>query len=133
MNTTFDNSNPNVESPLQIDSDTQLTWDDGAEIVVVGYGGAGVCAALEAGERGASVITIDRFEGGGATAQSVGVIYAGGGTEYQKARGVKKLFHSRENRLIVDHSGAVIGVEVKQIPSNSKAPKCNDVAIALSV
>jgi 3-oxo-5alpha-steroid 4-dehydrogenase len=54
-------------------------WD--AEVdVVVGFGGAGVCAALEAAQQGASVLVLDRCHGGGSTAASGGVIYAGGGT-----------------------------------------------------
>ena len=43
-------------------------WTDEADIVIVGLGGAGISAALEALDAGASVIAIDRFSGGGATA-----------------------------------------------------------------
>ena len=38
-----------------------------ADVVVVGYGAAGLCAALEARAQGADVLAIDRFNGGGAT------------------------------------------------------------------
>ena len=62
-------------------------WDAEADVIVVGFGGAGACAALEAAQRGASVLVLDRFHGGGATAVSGGVIYAGGGTPYQEAAG----------------------------------------------
>ncbi|MEJ0046943.1 MAG: hypothetical protein WDN04_13125 [Rhodospirillales bacterium] len=44
-----------------------VAWDDTADFVVVGYGGAGVAAAIEAAENGLSVLAIDRFHGGGAT------------------------------------------------------------------
>lgn len=64
------------------------TWDESADVVVVGFGGAGACAAIEAAESGASVLVLDRFSGGGATALSGGVVYAGGGTEQQRAAGV---------------------------------------------
>jgi 3-oxo-5alpha-steroid 4-dehydrogenase len=60
------------------------TWDDRADVVVVGFGGAGACAAIEAAEGGADVLVIDRFTGGGATAVSGGVVYAGGGTAIQR-------------------------------------------------
>src|SRR5262245_61948040 len=60
-----------------------------ADIVVVGYGAAGVCAALEARAQGADVLAIDRFNGGGATALSGGIIYAGGGTSVQQEAGVE--------------------------------------------
>ncbi len=55
------------------------------DVVVVGFGGAGAPAAIEAAEAGASVLAIDRFDGGGSARLSGGVVYAGGGTEAQKA------------------------------------------------
>jgi 3-oxo-5alpha-steroid 4-dehydrogenase len=54
---------------------------------VVGFGAAGASAALEAQQCGASVLVLDRFHGGGATAASGAVVYAGGGTPYQKQAG----------------------------------------------
>lgn len=59
-----------------------------ADVVVVGFGCAGACAALAAAEAGAEVLILDRFEGGGTTALSGGVVYAGGGTAVQRAAGV---------------------------------------------
>lgn len=73
--------------PLRVDSAEQLHWHAQAELVVVGFGGAGVCAAIEAASRGLSVLALDRFAGGGATALSGGVVYAGGGTPYQQRAG----------------------------------------------
>ena len=58
-------------------------WD----VIVVGYGIAGVSAAIEASDAGARVLALDRAWGGGASALSGGVIYAGGGTKYQKEAG----------------------------------------------
>lgn len=49
-----------------------MTGQQFADVVVVGYGAAGVCAALEAHARGADVVAIDRFNGGGATQVSGG-------------------------------------------------------------
>ena len=63
-------------------------WDVEADVVVVGFGAAGACAALEAASAGCSVLVLDRFEGGGATALSGGVVYAGGGTPQQRAADV---------------------------------------------
>jgi 3-oxo-5alpha-steroid 4-dehydrogenase len=63
-------------------------WDIEADVVVVGFGAAGACAALEAAAAGCSVLILDRFGGGGATALSGGVVYAGGGTPQQRAAGV---------------------------------------------
>lgn len=63
-------------------------WDDVADVVVVGFGAAGVCASIEAAEAGADVLAVDRFAGGGAASVSGGVVYAGGGTPEQQAAGV---------------------------------------------
>ncbi len=63
-------------------------WDVEADVVMVGFGAAGACAALEAAAAGCSALVLDRFGGGGATALSGGVVYAGGGTPQQHAAGV---------------------------------------------
>ncbi len=52
-------------------------WDETFDVVVCGFGGAGACAAIEAADEGARVLVLERFEGGGATRKSGGVIYAG--------------------------------------------------------
>jgi len=70
-------------------SATAQSWDLQADVVVVGFGAAGACAALEAAAAGARVIVIDRFSGGGSTALSGGVVYAGGGTRQQLEAGVR--------------------------------------------
>ena len=62
-------------------------WDGVVDVVIVGLGGAGACAALEARASGASVRVLERLNGGGATAVSGGVIYAGGGTSIQRQAG----------------------------------------------
>ena len=75
-------------TPLVVEDVEGTQWDDGADLVVVGLGAAGITAAIEARERGADVVLLDRFEGGGATAISGGVFYAGGGTHIQEEAGV---------------------------------------------
>jgi 3-oxo-5alpha-steroid 4-dehydrogenase len=70
-------------------------WDKQADVVVAGYGIAGVCAAIEAARSGAEVVILERAGGwGGAATLSGGIIYLGGGTPLQTALG----FHdSAEN------------------------------------
>ena len=75
-----------VEAPLVLEEPSARQWDDAADLVVVGFGGAGVAAALEAAEHGVSVLALDRYEGGGSSAANGGVFYAGGGTKHP-ARG----------------------------------------------
>jgi succinate dehydrogenase/fumarate reductase flavoprotein subunit len=63
-------------------------WDGEADVIIVGFGGAGACAALEADAAGAAVLLLERMGGGGGTtALSTGQIYLGGGTAIQKACG----------------------------------------------
>jgi 3-oxo-5alpha-steroid 4-dehydrogenase len=57
------------------------------DVIVVGFGAAGAAAAIEAADRGARVLVVDRGYGGGATALSGGIVYAGGGTAEQRAGG----------------------------------------------
>ena len=64
-------------------------WDEETDVCIVGLGGAGACAAIEARRAEARVTVLERFTGGGATAISGGVIYAGGGTDIQKEVGVE--------------------------------------------
>ena len=40
-------------------------WSDEADVVIVGLGCAGVCAAIEAREAGAEVLVLERASGGG--------------------------------------------------------------------
>ena len=77
-----------AEAPLVVTKADDKAWDDEADVVVVGFGGAGACAALEASTNGARVLVLDRFHGGGATAISGGVFYGGGGTHIQTEAGV---------------------------------------------
>jgi 3-oxo-5alpha-steroid 4-dehydrogenase len=75
-----------VEPPLVLDDPEAAAWHDEADVVIVGFGGAAAAAGLEARGAGASVLALDRFGGGGATAYSGGVVYAGG-TKYQRDAG----------------------------------------------
>lgn len=67
-------------------SSPKVAWDFETDVVVVGFGGAGACAAIEAADCGARVIAVDKFDGGGATSASGGVYY-GGGTRFQREAG----------------------------------------------
>src|SRR5436853_2944068 len=63
-------------------------WDREADVVVVGFGCAGACAAIEAAEAGADTLVLERAGGGGGTsAMAGGLIYLGGGTPVQEACG----------------------------------------------
>lgn len=87
MTFTEKNAASYVETPKTVDVNN-VNWSDEADILIVGFGGAGACAAIEAKEQGADVLALERFEGGGATCLSGGIIYSGG-TPYQKAAGIE--------------------------------------------
>ncbi|MSO73480.1 MAG: FAD-dependent oxidoreductase [Rhodospirillaceae bacterium] len=60
----------------------------GCDVIIVGLGAAGACAAIEARAAGADVLVLERASaGGGSTAYSGGYIYLGGGTRVQKVNG----------------------------------------------
>src|ERR1700677_4897327 len=66
-----------IEDPLVIADPDAFAWDETADLVVVGLGGAGVAAALEGLERGLKVIALDHYDGGGSSAANGGIYYAG--------------------------------------------------------
>ncbi len=76
-------------------------WDEESDVVVVGLGSAGVCAAIEAAEAGASVTALERASGGGGlTCNAAGHLYLGGGTRVQKACGYEDSVEDMYNYLI---------------------------------
>ena len=63
-------------------------WADEKDVLIVGFGGAGACAAIEAYDNGASVAIFEAAsESGGSTKLSSAELYLGGGTKVQKAVG----------------------------------------------
>lgn len=76
-----------IDAALTLTPDAAPEWERTCDVLVVGFGAAGAAAAISARESGADVIVLDRFDGGGATARSGGVVYAGGGTHQQRSFG----------------------------------------------
>jgi 3-oxo-5alpha-steroid 4-dehydrogenase len=77
------------------------------DVIVVGFGAAGAAAAIEAVDRGARVLVLDRGYGGGATAYSGGIIYAGAGTAEQRAGGYSDSAENMQAYLTQEVAGAV--------------------------
>lgn len=66
------------------------SWDIETDVAIVGFGGAGACAAIEAADAGADVCLFDlAAASGGSTALSSAEVYMGGsgGTRVQRACG----------------------------------------------
>lgn len=96
-----------IEAPHVVDDEAEINWDNDTDLVVVGWGAAGAATALEAREGGLQVIALDRAEGGGATALSGGVIYAGGGTSTQKEVGEEDTPRAMFDYLKLETQGVV--------------------------
>ena len=78
--------NPDDVTPC--DAAEIKSWDDAADVIVVGFGAAGSTAAFTAAEAGARVLVTERTGGpGGAAALAEGIVYLGGGTPIQTACG----------------------------------------------
>jgi 3-oxo-5alpha-steroid 4-dehydrogenase len=79
-----------LDLPAPVPAADVETWTDEVDVVVVGFGIAGACAALEAARAGAKVLLLERAaEYGGTSAMSGGHFYLGGGTAVQVATGVE--------------------------------------------
>lgn len=85
--------------PLRFNSIDE--WHHTTDVAVVGYGGAGSCAAIEAADAGKKVMMFELAAGpGGSTALSSAEIYMGGdgGTRVQAAVG-----HEDSNAAMIDY------------------------------
>lgn len=111
--------NLNGLTALRVSSADQLHWDDRCDLLVVGFGGAGASAAIEAASRGLAVLALDRFEGGGATALSGGVVYAGGGTRYQRQAGYDDSSEAMFNYLRQEVGEAVSSQTLREFCAGS--------------
>ena len=96
-------------------------WDYDVDVVVVGFGAAGASAALEARQQGASVLVLDRFHGGGATAASGAVVYAGGGTKYQRQAGFEDTPEEMYRYLKMEAGDAVSEATLRRFCDESVA------------
>jgi succinate dehydrogenase/fumarate reductase flavoprotein subunit len=77
-----------VADPRTVPASKVADWSDGVDVVVVGFGMAGGCAAVEAAGAGARVLVVERAAvAGGTSALAGGHFYLGGGTAVQRATG----------------------------------------------
>ena len=110
-----------IAPALEVDDASAVDWSDSFDVVVVGWGAAGACAAIEARATGASVLVIDRFDGGGASALSGGVVYAGGGTPYQQQAGFTDSPEAMADYLRHEVNGVVSDATLQKFCDDSAA------------
>ncbi|WP_293053354.1 FAD-binding protein [Mycobacterium sp.] len=78
----------NTRTPEPVGMHTIGSWSDDVDVVVIGFGIAGGCAAVSAAAAGARVLVLERAAAaGGTSAMAGGHFYLGGGTAVQKATG----------------------------------------------
>lgn len=109
---------PALPPVVEADPD-RAKWDETADVVVVGFGAAGACAALEAHYAKASVLVLERYQGGGATRLSGGVVYAGGGTNIQQRAGVSDSPEALFEYLKLETQGIVSDATLKDFCDGS--------------
>ncbi|WP_285034493.1 FAD-binding protein [Mycolicibacterium sp. lyk4-40-TYG-92] len=74
--------------PETVNAADVTEWSDEADVVVIGFGIAGGCAAVSAAAAGAKVLVLEKAAGaGGTTSMAGGHFYLGGGTAVQQATG----------------------------------------------
>jgi succinate dehydrogenase/fumarate reductase flavoprotein subunit len=77
-----------TQIPETVDAAGVTDWSDDVDVVVIGFGIAGGCAAVSGAAAGARVLVLERAAAaGGTTAMAGGHFYLGGGTAVQRATG----------------------------------------------
>lgn len=77
-----------TDIPATVSLDFVASWSDEVDVVVLGFGIAGGCAAVSAAAAGARVLVLERAAAaGGTTSLAGGHFYLGGGTAVQQATG----------------------------------------------
>ncbi|MDL2354512.1 MAG: FAD-binding protein [Pseudomonadota bacterium] len=106
-------------APLVLADVAAHHWHASCDVLVLGFGAAGACAALAAATNGAEVLVCDRFDRGGASAKSGGVVYAGGGTAQQRQAGVADSPQAMFDYLRQETGNAVSAVALRSFCDNS--------------
>ncbi|OBK10371.1 FAD-binding protein [Mycobacterium asiaticum] len=77
-----------TDIPATVQADTVESWSDEIDVLIIGFGIAGGCAAVSAAAAGARVLVLERAAAaGGTTSMAGGHFYLGGGTAVQEATG----------------------------------------------
>jgi 3-oxo-5alpha-steroid 4-dehydrogenase len=96
-----------VEIPEPVTASSVTDWSDVVDVLVVGAGMGGTCAAVEAARSGARVLVLDRGGPGTCTsAMSGGDFYLGGGTAVQRATGHEDTAEEMEKYLLASSPAA---------------------------
>ena len=101
------NASTTKSSPSHALRESQIReWQMDTDVAIVGFGGAGSCAAIEAASAGARVELFEAASApGGSTALSGGEIYLGGngGTVLQRKHGFEDSSENMTRYLLMQH------------------------------
>jgi flavocytochrome c len=81
------------------------SWDREADVLVLGYGGAGAAAAIAAYDAGADVLVLEKREVGGGTTITSGGTIQGGATSVQEREGIEDSSDAYYEYLIATGGG----------------------------
>lgn len=98
------------------------TWDIETDVAIVGFGGAGACAAIEAADAGAEVCLFEvAAAAGGSTALSSAEIYmgGGGGTRVQRACGYEDSTEDMFNYMMATQGELADEARIRMYCENS--------------
>jgi 3-oxo-5alpha-steroid 4-dehydrogenase len=113
-------SNDRASAPIApTDAAAVRGWHDRADVVVVGLGCAGACAAIEASALGADVLVLEATDpvDGGTSALSGGIVYMGGGTPVQASCGFED---SPENMAVFLEAACGPDADTRKIEAYSE-------------
>ncbi len=99
-------------------------WDRETDVAIVGFGGAGGCAAIEAADAGAQVTIFELASAsGGSTAMSSAEIYMGGsgGTRVQRACGFEDSTEDMFNYMMMAAGPQADEAKIRNYCDNSQA------------
>jgi 3-oxo-5alpha-steroid 4-dehydrogenase len=99
-------------------------WDRETDVAIVGFGGAGGCAAIEAADAGAEVIIFEvASASGGSTAMSSAEIYMGGsgGTRVQQACGFEDSTEAMFTYMMMSAGPQADAAKIRNYCENSSA------------
>jgi len=98
-------------------------WDMETDVAIVGFGGAGACAAIEATDAGADVCIFELASAsGGSTELSSGEVYMGGngGTRVQRACGYEDSTEDMFNYLMAAQGELADEAKIRMYCENSR-------------
>jgi 3-oxo-5alpha-steroid 4-dehydrogenase len=108
-----------IRKENRIEPPPEPFWNQEFDVVVVGFGAAGASAAIMAADVGKRVLLVDRFDGGGSTRRSGGIIYAGGGTRAQHDAGIVDSPTNMYNYIRQENGGIVEDSTIQQFCEES--------------